>query len=401
MSTPERGSGGGTSLRLVVSIAVFVGLLTVMVGAIAINGSNESDSGTALAPNIVEAAAAPELTAGNAGAHPANTPESAAAVPTAPPGPNVYVQKPEYTNYTENITRVREHYAERHTYNTITVAWRPGAFPPERAAQVADMAARLLGDANARIGTNMYPELEIFLADQIYAPECHGCQGFAAADLFQIFILQDGSLAEDEFEALLIHEIVHVIAAHEISLPHSLFFAEGLATWVMSDYLEASGYLSPLQTAAWVYQVGAMPSLEALRKDDFAGRVRKRAEYDGAAAFAFFVIDTYGYEAYRELYRMNPPDMVIGKTWNELEVEWHAYLSNWAGTTVNGVDAHQWWAAMSRVTEGFGTLYTDPAPVTAEQYTQLVKARLAVNRGDVAASIEAINASGLVNRTAQ
>jgi hypothetical protein len=380
---------------------VIVALLTIIVGSIAIFGEQNS-------PPTANTQVDPVPTDQIAGNPSALSPGSGGAdpIPTAItlPGadlPVVDVSKPEYANFTENITRVREHYSETYTYGTVTVGWRPGAFPPERAAEVADMTARLLGEANARLQTDFYPELEIFLADQLYTPECHGCQGFAAADLFQIFLLQDGSLADDELEALLIHEIVHVIAAHAISLPHSLFFAEGLATWVMADKLTEAGYLSPLQTAAWAYQVGAMPSLQALRDDAYDGRVRKRAEYDGAASFAFFVIETYGWESYRQLYTLDPPEIVLDKTWDELEVEWRAYLGNWAGNTIDGVDAAQWWAAASRVADGFGTLYTDPAPVTDEQYTALVRARLAVNRGDVERAIEAINASGLAARTAQ
>ena len=378
-------------------------MLTVLVGVKVITGDDPAGKGEdSHTPTSGTIAGAPSVHAGAGGGpavNPTPEPEVAPEVPLF--NPDIRVQKPEYTNYTENLTRVREHYAERYTYGTFTVAWRPGAFPPERAAQVADTAARLLGEANAKIQTNFYPEMEIFLADQLYAPECLGCQGFAAADLLQIFILQDGSVAEDEFEALLLHEIVHVIAATEISLPNSLFFAEGLATWAMTDDLTREGYLSPLQTAAWAYEVGVMPSLEQLRNDDFAGRVRKRVAYDGAAAFAFFIIDTYGYDAYRQLYTLDPPEMVLNKTWQDLEGEWYAYLSQWTGNTINGVNAHQWWGAMTRVIDGFGTLYTDPTPVTAEQYAQLVRARLAVNRGEVDAALEAINASGLANRTAQ
>ena len=62
-----------------------------------------------------------------------------------------------------------------------------------------------------------------------------------------------------------------------------------------------------------------MPSLQALRDGAFDGRVRKRAEYDGAASFAFFVVETYGWESYRQLYTLDPPEMVLNKTWEELE----------------------------------------------------------------------------------
>lgn len=408
-------------------MVVVIGLLTTLVATMLIRGHEPADlSDSPEPPAAVETRGTDEQQQ-QAPGDPTSPPETdghteSPAAPTGdtgaphegntatidpddvPPGsgydPVINVQKPVFTNYTENLTRVREHYAERHVYNTITVAWRPEVFPPEEAARVADTAARLLGEANARLGTNYYPELEIFLADQLYAPECMGCQGFAAADLFQIFLLHDGSVADDEFEALLLHEIVHVIAAHEISLPFSLFYAEGLATWAMSDYLTMNGYLSPLQTAVWAWEAGAMPSLMELRDDDFAGRVRKRVYYDGAASFAFFMIDTYGWDAYRQLYTMDPPEMVIDRTWEQLDGEWQHYLSQHAGQTINGTDAHLWWAAMTRVIDGFGVLYDDPGPVTAEQYRSLVLSRLAVNRAEISVALDAIEASNLLSRTA-
>ncbi len=411
-------------MRFVVAMVVVIGLLTTLVATMLIRGHDPGDSTNPTEqPAAIETRGTDEQQPAAPG-DPTNPSESESSEPAptgdtgaphegdtatidhddVPPGsgynPVITVQKPVFTNYTENLTRVREHYAERHVYNTITVAWRPGAFPPEEAARVADITARLLGEANARVGTNFYPELEIYLADQLYAPECMGCQGFAAADLFQIFLLHDGSVADDEFEALLLHEIVHVIAAHEISLPHSLFYAEGLATWAMSDHLVASGYLSPLQSAVWAWEAGAMPSLQELRDDDYAGRVRKRVYYDGAASFAFFIVDTYGWDAYRQLYTMDPPELVIDRTWEQLDGEWQGYLSQYAGQTINGADAHLWWAAMTRVIDGFAVLYDDPEPVTAEQYEALVLSRLAVNRAEILVSLEAIEASNLLSRTA-
>ncbi|MEZ4569248.1 MAG: hypothetical protein R2849_02785 [Thermomicrobiales bacterium] len=47
---------------------------------------------------------------------------------------------------------------------------------------------------------------------------------------------------------------------------------------------------------------------------------------DAAAAFAFYVIDTYGWDAYVSLYQQNPLEDVLGKPLETIESEWHAYL---------------------------------------------------------------------------
>jgi hypothetical protein len=183
-------------------------------------------------------------------------------------------------------------------------------------------------------------------------------------------------------------------------LPLELFHAEGLATHVMSDDMVAAGYLSPVQTAAWVYRAGAMPPLADLMEDDFAGRMRKRVYYDGAASFATFFIETYGWPAYRRLYTLDPPQAVVGKDWDVLEGEWHAYLDQFASNEINGVDGFEWWAAAQRVIDGYAVLYADPLAVTPEQYSALVTSRLALNRAELELAIAQIDLSGLAPETA-
>src|SRR5688572_26031854 len=143
--------------------------------------------------------------------------------------------------------------------------------------------------------------INIHLADRMFDDGCWGCQGYAVADQRSVFILQDGSVAPEEFGALLIHEIGHVVAL-AIEEPNSLFFAEGLAMWIMTEDIKAQGYIPPVHVAAWALEEGLLPSLEQLRTAKYEGRVRARVEYDGAASFTFYVIDTYGMETYQELY---------------------------------------------------------------------------------------------------
>jgi hypothetical protein len=135
-------------------------------------------------------------------------------------------------------------------------------------------------------------------------------------------------------------------------------------------------------------------------EDDFAGRMRKRVYYDGAASFATFFIETYGWPAYRRLYTLDPPQAVVGKDWDVLEGEWHAYLDQFASNEINGVDGFEWWAAAQRVIDGYAVLYADPLAVTPEQYSALVTSRLALNRAELELAIAQIDLSGLAPETA-
>lgn len=333
---------------------------------------------------------------------PPTSSDPTSAQPTAPPQPTVQLlsaNQPALVAPTiAPFERLYEYYAEHYEFGNITVHWSPGAFPPERAQQIADQAQRLRAEANQRLGTSDNGPLDIFLSTQLYDEKCLGCQGLAASDYRQIFILEDGSVAPDEFEALLIHEITHVIAGG-IQLPHiaGLFYAEGLATWMMAPHFTEQGYISPRQTAAWAMKVGQLPTIDNLLFDaQYAGRVRARVEYDAAASFAAYIIETYGMNAYLEMYKREVlPTAIVGKGYPELEQEWRAWLGQWADNEVNGINATEWWDAMNKIISGFQRLYNAPQTVTADQYSKLASARVALNRGELQPALDLARASGL------
>lgn len=401
-------------MRGMVVIAAIVGLLTITAGVIAVIAQGEANTATPTPAigNVATATAqepeqgteirstpgAPTATEGTidvpaATTNPDHTPTATLEPELLPPLP--VVAKPSFEALTVGLARVEAYYSEEHIRGVFHIRWRPGAFPEQRADTMAAIAQTALQRANELLGTNDYEPIYIFLADQMFAEECWGCQGFAASDLRQVFILADGSVAEDEYASLLVHEIGHVLAGLHVALPHSLFFAEGLAVWISDRDIQDAGYVSPLQTAAWAHRVGILPTLNELRIGLYEGRVRARIEYDGAASFAFFVIETYGYEAYTELYALTPPDYVLGKDWDDLEGEWRAYLDRMADNTVNGVGAYDWWHVAGLVASGFSRVYDDPESVTAEQYAALAQSRIELNRSHLGTSLALVTASGL------
>jgi hypothetical protein len=169
----------------------------------------------------------------------------------------------------------------------------------------------------------------------------------------------------------------------------------------MDSDVQAAGYVPSYQSAAWAYKAGVLPSLEFLLHDaTYDGRVRKRIEYDGAASFSRFVIDTYGLAQYETLYRTRDPQQVLGADWDELEQDWHQYLGQWSENVINGVDGVAWWNVAQSVTAGFGTLYQDPDGVTADDYARLTVARLALFRLDLPTAVRYANESHLAPQTA-
>ncbi len=395
-------------MRVLGLVLGIVGLITVIGGIVAVatrdTGSTSGVASTTATPTAAGAAGS-ETTAA-AGTQPASssepgggaTPTSAldGIIPTQQPAvASVDVDAPALELPTFPLASVEVTYTESHTFGAITVSFRPGAYTADYAAEIARQTEAARVEANAKLGEAWNDDLTVFLADQLFAEDCLGCQGFTESDFRWIFMLDDGSVVDDEFEALLVHEMTHLIAGNTIHLPFDIFYVEGLATWVMTDDLVAYDYVSPLQSTAWVYEAGALPPLQAIMDDDFAGRMRKRVYYDAAAAFAFYVIDTYGWEQYVALYRQQPLDAVLGKPVTEVEAEWHAYLDPFRLTQVNGVGAAAWWDATSQVIDAYGRFYLDPSAYSAEQYELLTLSRLAINRADPGNALAFLAASGV------
>jgi hypothetical protein len=385
---------------LIVALALVIHSLT------SDSGSPHLAGATARATATTRDGAAPTATTVATSTTPSSASGGNADQTPLPSTTDFPVAQPQLLAPTGPLGVVRDYYSETYTYDIFTVRWRPGAFPPARAAEVAQAARQALDHDNQLLGTDNNEPLEIILSDTLFDEGCLGCQGFAAADLRQVFILQDGSVAPDEFLFLLTHEIGHVLAYDYIADPNSLFFAEGFASWAMQDAMVDAGYLPPRQSAAWELQVGQLPSLDELRVATYSGRVRARNEYDGAESFTQFMIETYGMDAYKALYKavsldaQATPDAAVGKDWATLEQEWHAWLNQW-NVAFNGADAAQWWDVFHRVRSGFEQLYDDPDSVTAEQYADLAAARVAINRADLPSATALIDASGLVAGAAQ
>jgi len=330
--------------------------------------------------------------------------EAIQIIPSGQPLPTVLpAHQPVRSAPINGIQAVEDYYSEWHKRENFIVSWRPGAFPESRADEVAAQARIARDQVNRQLGTDDNDRIEILLADEMYlAADCVGCQGFAFSDRRQVFILQDGSMSDEEFQALLTHEIGHVIAGNYIALPHvaTLFLAEGLATWLMTPDLIEQGFIEPRQIAAWAWKVGIIPPFFELRDAEFEGRTRARAEYDPAASFTQYVIETYGMEAYKRIYDGELPEDAMGRSYVQLEQEWHGWLAQWADNNVEGITAETWWGAAQVVIQGFEILYADPASVSQEQYAQLATARVALNKGELENAVALMEASGLAVGTA-
>ncbi len=129
------------------------------------------------------------------------------------------------------------------------------------------------------------------------------------------------------------HEIVHVVAANAADGPFRVggrlggwlpdpALIEGVAVAVAWD---AHDGLTPHQWARALRELDMMPPLERVVGLSFLGEPPRNA-YTVAGSFIRYVMDTYGAAPVRRAYRTGDVAAAVGKSIDELEIEWHEFL---------------------------------------------------------------------------
>ncbi len=159
-----------------------------------------------------------------------------------------------------------------------------------------------------------------------------GQGGFAGSDM--VITYNDRKYTGGNLHELIVHESVHIID-RQFAPQRIRFLAEGLAVWASEGHYKPED-LS--ERAAALVQLGEYIPLQALIDDFYP--VQHEIGYLQAAGFVTYLVDTYGYSTFRELYSATGSDDATteyealnlnlrefyGKSLPEMEAEWLAYL---------------------------------------------------------------------------
>jgi hypothetical protein len=123
------------------------------------------------------------------------------------------------------------------------------------------------------------------------------------------------------WESYIGHEMVHVIAHNTLAYGKTGILGEGLAVWL-------NGAVKNHHTAAReLLEKHELPSMDDLVR----GFREAKNAYPAAGSFCGFLIETYGLARFKELYPLDDPSARLaeleGKTFLDLEADWHAYLA--------------------------------------------------------------------------
>jgi hypothetical protein len=167
-----------------------------------------------------------------------------------------------------------------------------------RLQKIARVCENQLDDLAVRFGFSLRRAVTVFLlrdADEVTHVYGRRCAGFAIVQANAIVIAPTRNLTPEE---LIRHELVHLFAGRWGPLKPALN-SEGLAVW-----LQATEGGVPIDVAALTHLRHRGLRLPAMLKTSFfRDPCREHACYLLAGTFAGFLIDRYGWRAYRRFYR--------------------------------------------------------------------------------------------------
>jgi hypothetical protein len=130
----------------------------------------------------------------------------------------------------------------------------------------------------------------------------------------------EGRQVHQQWNSYIGHEMVHVIAHNSLQYGKTGILGEGIAVWLNGQFRSHHG------DAKKLLDEGQLPSVK-----DLLERFREvENSYPAAGSFTGFLIETQGLEVFKELYPLADPSArlkeLTGKSFEDLEPEWHAHL---------------------------------------------------------------------------
>lgn len=262
--------------------------------------------------------------------------------------------------------------------------YQPGTYTDEHIDETLALVNEAVKHVEATLSVTMPERFEVLVAGTLYErPNAH-LRGLSISNVKQVYVLHDGTGTEADNAYFFAHELTHMIAYNTIGSPvEAVMLSEGLATWAAYPLLEAGGYTPLAALCPAISAAGMLPSMAAIETDPdaFKGHIRHPFNYFGAACFTDYLIDTYGLDAFEELYQTSAYTLVYGKSLNTLEAEWRAVL---AAQKVK-IDPQRLRASEIAVAESYAFIfyhYDDMQPRFYEAYLAADRARVALWMGD-------------------
>ncbi len=310
---------------------------------------------------------------------PTDTP-TATSTPTATPTPTMTPTPTWEPSTLDGDLSVA--YPETAGPQRFTLHYRAGLYGIENIDAVQAMVVKGMAHIEATFRATLPGTFDIYVAGTAFAAPHTLQRGITLPAERRIFFLHDGTGTAEDQQYTLTRELAHLYAWHVFGPPASTLEREGFAVYMGMTAIAGSDHI-PLKTFCAAYQqAGKLPRVSRLLR--FENQIVDLQNYYAAGCFVEYLIETYGTNKFRAVYRSGDYESVYGASLEALEAAWIADIEANAvpipfepGALVNAV------AVVGRT---YTTRLANFRGTAAQRsaYQTLDVARIALLKGDLA-----------------
>ncbi len=253
------------------------------------------------------------------------------------------------------------------------------------------LVAEALEHIESRLEVTMEQPFDVYVAGTTFAPPDEQLRGRSFSAQRRNFYLFDDTGTPAERRYMVVHELTHLVVWNTVGQPSSVMLHEGLAVYTGIEAMDEGGFIPLQQFCAAYQQAGQLPRISGGRS--YLGHIHDLDLYFAAGCFVEYLIQEYGLDDFKPLFKSGDYAGIYGRTLSQLEAEWIKSLEpigdELTFTPAELVDT------VADVAAAYDRLFTDfsGAPAQMAAYRALDQARIAALQGQFDAARERLDAS--------
>lgn len=221
-------------------------------------------------------------------------------------------------------------YSNKQMTDRFTVHYAPNSYPESDINQVTHMLTTALAHLENLYETPLAGHFDVYVAGSLFAPPDQALRGRSFSAARRIFFLHDGSGNAADQQYIAAHEMTHLFTWNSFGRPVSAMLSEGAAVYAGMALISESQHM-PIDAFCAAYrQAGELPSVTTHLT--FEGHIRDLPNYYTAGCFVGYLVETYGPQAFGQLYPTGDYIAAYGQSVYDLETAWIATIDAHTGT---------------------------------------------------------------------
>ena len=206
----------------------------------------------------------------------------------------------------------------------FTLHYTPNTFPAQDPQAVYAMIERSVANIESVFQIQLGGTFDVYVAGTLFEPPNRPLRGMSYSVFRRSFFLHDGSGDATDQQYISAHELTHLFTWNTFGQPSSTMLSEGAAVYSGMSAISASNYI-PLSLFCAAYRKqNQLPVISGALS--FSGHIYDLQNYYAAGCFVGYLIQTYGVQAFGQVYPSGDFAGVYGRSLYALEQDWIAPL---------------------------------------------------------------------------